>query len=922
MRYSIILFFWLISLNSYSQNNAAKVTSLKCEYLTNPIGIDIKNPRLSWNIVTDERNWTQSAYQILVASDAAKLNEKDADVWNSGKIKSSTNINIKFNGKDLVSHKSYYWAVRVWSNTGSVSGWSEPNKFVTGIVLNSDWNAEWVKSDLELKDYQKKLKAYPDFGMEPETEIWGLVPSIREMTKNVEEAPAVYLRKEFECEKDIVTAYVSICGLGLNELYINSERIGDEYLNPAPSDYSKRIFYSTYDVTKILKKGNNAVGVTLGNGWYNLIIPHVLRYYAADYINPPQLLLSMTIKYADGSTRTVTTDNTWKFTTEGPIRFNCLLGGETYDANKELNGWSSTGYDSKNWKQVVKTDAPSGKLFSQQLYPVRKTAEVKPKSIVKNDSLVIIDFGEELTGWCKVKLKGKKGQKITISYPGSGSHTLGRYQTHKYIFKGDGEETYEPRFSYNGFQKVEIRGLDYKPEPQSFSGVVVVTDMPQLGNFKCSNEKITKLQEISLKTIRNYVTHIPNDPTREKAGWTQDVENAFDVTAYSFDSYIMYNKWMNDFLDIQHENGYVPPVIPGRFDGPTINGPWWGGMIAFLPVRLYDYYADEEILKNSYHAIKKYVDYLSTIAKDNIVEWGLGDWLEPGSPDSRPHKTPVPVTSTIAYYNYAKLTSELAKRFNDKVNVPKYAKLAEQIKKSYNEKFLNMTTGEYALGSQASQLLSLHFGLVPEKYNKLVREALLKKIAKDDYHLNTGFVSTPFLLTGLTDLGYPDIAYTIATQNTYPSWFDMVFGHGNSVFKENWEGGLVQMPSLAGSIGWWFYYSLAGIQADKTNPGFKSIIINPLFNKDLTWAKGEYQSIYGKIVSDWKIENGKYILNVEVPANTTAKVFLPGKDINKISESGKLIKENKSFSNIKKVDNKYLLSIGSGKYCFEVELKK
>jgi alpha-L-rhamnosidase len=920
MIYFVIIFFCLISVNSFSQNSMTTVTNLKCEYRTNPIGIDVKNPRLSWNIGTDERNWIQTSYQIIVASDISKLNEKEADIWNSGKTESSQNINIKYNGKDLTSHKSYYWSVRVWSMDGSVSDWSKPNKFVTGIFDKSNWKAEWIKSDIQLMDYQKKLKDLPDFGMESEADIWSIASTIRTMTKNVDSAPAVYLRKEFECKKEIVSAYVSICGLGLNELYINNERVGDEFLNPAPSDYSKRIFYSTYDITNNLKKGNNAVGVILGNGWYNLIIPHGLRYYAADYINPPQLMLTMTVKYSDGSMQTISTDNSWKFTTDGPIRFNCLLGGETYDANQELNGWSNTGYDSKNWKQAIKTEAPAGKLYSQQLYPVRKTLEVKPKSIIKNDSLVIVDFGEELTGWCRIKLKGKKGREITITYPGSGSHTLGRYQTHKYIFKGEGEETYEPRFSYNGFQKIELSGLDYKPEPEAFTGVVVVTDMPQISSFKCSNDKISKLQEISLKTIRNYVTHIPNDPTREKAGWTQDVENAFDVTAYSFDSYSMYNKWMNDFLDIQHENGYVPPVVPGRFDGPTINGPWWGGMIAFLPSRLYEYYADEEILKNSYPAIKKYVDYLSTIAKDNIVEWGLGDWLEPGSPDMRPKKTPVPVTSTIAYYNYAKLTSDLSQQYGNKEDVARYAKLAEQIKKSYNEKFFNKITGEYALGSQASQLLSLHFGLVPDQYNKLVREALLKKIAKDDYHLNTGFVSTPFLLTGLTDLGYPDIAYTIATQNTYPSWFDMVFGHGNSVFKENWEGGLVQMPSLAGSIGWWFYYSIAGIQPDKTAPGFKTIIINPLFNKDLTWAKGEYQSIYGKIVSDWKIENGKYTLSVEVPANTTAKVYLPVKDVNKILESGKPIKGNKLFPDIKNAGDKCVVVVGSGKYYFEATL--
>ncbi len=894
-----------------------KIINLKCESFNNPLGISVTKPRMGWNIESPKRNWSQSAYQIIVSSDSLKLSRNDGDLWNSGRVKSDQNINIEYAGLPLKSRNMCWWKVKVWDNKGTGSTWSAPQHWKMGILSPDEWHAKWISSDIQLKEYQKILRELTDFGMEPKNEIHDWAPKIRKMTDTIETAPAVYLRKTFDSPKTVQSAYVSVCGLGLFELYMNGTRIDKSYLNPAVSDYQKRVFYSTYDVTKNIQDGENSIGVILGNGWYNLIIPHLLRYYAADYIAPPRLLLELNITYTDGSVKTIPSDRTWKYLTNGPIQFNCLLGGETYNANKEITGWDRNGFNDMNWKAALSADAPEGKLMPQMVYPVMKAETYPAKKIEFKQNTCVVDFGTEMTGWCRMKIKGKKGASITIKYPGVPSHTLGRYQTCKYIFKGEKEEIYEPRFCYNGFQTIEITGLDYQPDLADFTAQVVCTVMPVTGSFECSNEKINRLQDILIQTIKNYIVHIPNDPTREKAGWTQDVQNAFDVTAYNFDCTSMYCKWQQDFLDEQHENGYVPPVVPSRFDGQNLNGPWWGGMIVYLPWKIYQYYADQRILEESYPAMKKYVDYLTSISDNHIVKWGLGDWLEPGS--VFPVKTPVPLTSTIAYYHYSNILSKTANLLGKTEDEKKYAALADEIKKSYNQTFLNDKTGEYALGSQASQLMSLYLGLVPTDKEKIVRAALLRKIEADSTHLSTGFVSTPFLLNGLTDLGYPKVAYAIATRNTYPSWFDMVFNRGNSVLKENWRGGKVQMPSLGGSIGSWFYVSLAGIRPDSLAPGFKRIIIDPISDTELSWAKATYKSIQGNIGSYWKRENGTFILNVEIPANTQAKVYLPTTDIKRIYESGEMVMKNKDFGSNFIENGKTVFLIGSGNYTFSIK---
>ncbi len=894
-----------------------RIVNLKCEHSANPVGIDIPKPHLSWNIESGQRNWLQYACQIIVASDSSKLNLNNGDVWDSGKIISQECLYIPFSGKQLVSLQKYWWKVKIWDKNGMESNWSNASCWTMAMLNPADWKGSWISSDLQLSPLQKELKALPDFGMEPETEMWTLSKVILQKTDTITYAPAVYLRKEFASNQPVQYAVANICGLGLNELYINGNKVSNELLNPAFTDYQKRVFYKSYDVTRMVQKGENTIGVILGNGWFNLVIPHVLRFYAADYIDTPRLLFQLDLFYGDGTQKTIVSDNTWRFSTNGPIRFNNILSGETWDSNKEIDCWNRNGYHETSWKQALITEAPTGKLEAQYLKPVAITDSVKAVTVKSIKDGYSVDLEKEITGWCRLKLHGAKGTKIIVKYPGAGSHTLGRYQTYEYILKSGKPETFGAKFSYNGIKTVEIYGLKYKPELDDITGISVNTDFPEAGKFSCSNTAFNELSSILIHTMKNYVVHIPNDPVREKAGWTQDVETAFDAYAYAFDCQEMYIKWQRDFLDIIHENGYVPPVAPGRFDGPTINGPWWGGMIVYLPWKIYTHFGDKKILEESFNAMKKYTGYLSSIDSSYVIKWGLGDWLEPGS--VRPVMTPVPFTSTIGYYNTALITSKTAAILGFKHDADHYSALAEKIKASFNDNFFNPQSGKYAKYSQTSQLMPLYFNLAPENKRQLVLDNLVRKIEADSNHVGTGFVGTPLILTALSDLGKGEVAYKMANQRTYPGWYDMVFNHGTKIFKEDWKGGKVQMPPLGGSLGYWFYYSLAGIQPDPLAPGFKNVVIRPDFVSDLTWVKGEYQSLYGTIKSQWKRENNFLTLNVEIPANTTATISLPTDNIANIAENGNYLINIKDFKSISTANGKTVIQTGSGNYSFRIK---
>jgi alpha-L-rhamnosidase len=931
--------------------NAAEVTDLRCEYLKAPLGIDVEKPRLSWKLETGnwkletgnrkpetgslkletgnrklERGIKQTSYQILVASSRDLLAKDQGDLWDSGKVESDQSVNVEYAGKPLTSGMRCFWKVRVWSLTSDLrlpavaqrakegspisSSWSEPSLWTMGLLNPAGWQGKWIKSDLELFDYQKELKKMPDILKEKSWPMWERSDRIREMTSVAKEAPAVWLRKAFSTPgKPLKKAVVRISGLGFYELYLNGKRVDDHYLNCAPYDFGKAVPYMVQEVTEFVSKGENVVGVILGNGHFNPVIPCALREYTADYIDTPRMLFDLQLEYADGSEQHVVSDGSWKFTTGGPIRFNSMRSGEIYDARMDLGDWSSNGYTTDSWKDALIAEPPTGTLVSQNLPPVRRIAEIPAVSVskvdgkahsvactrlaeipqVKDGAGYRFDLGVEATGWARLKLRGKPGQKILIRYPGSNIHTLGPYQECLYICKGDGEETYEPRFAFNGYRFVDVFGLDYEPKVSDVVGCLVVSDLRSMGRFSCSSPALNKIQEVVLRTILNYNIQMPMDPVREKSCWTQDIESNFKATACNFDVSRIYAKWQEDFIRSVQADGFVPTVVPSCFDGPEINGPWWGGMIVFNPWQLYNFYGDCRVLERSYEPMKHYMRYLDSIATNNIVSWGLGDWLDitaagKHSKTCRPQNTTVPFTSTCAYMMYTDILRQTALLMNKPDEARGFATKVEAIRAAINSRFFNPATGVYDKGSQTGYTLALLLDLPPQAERMRVRENLKAQIVSDNYHITAGFVGIPFLLTYLTEHGMGDLAWKIATNPTYPGWFDMIFTLNNSVLKEDWAGKLVQMPSLASPIGEWFYRSLGGIRPSA--PGFKSIIIQP-YTETLDWVTCEYESPYGRIVSNWKREGGKLTMEVTIPANTTATVYIPAKDEAGVTESGK-----------------------------------
>ena len=894
---------------------ATSVRRPRCEYLENPMGIDIPQPRLSWWIDDPSRGARQTAYRILVASSPRLLAEDKGDLWDSGKVASDVSHLVPYAGRPLASGLTCWWKVRVWDKKVRPSAWSKTARWTMGIVQASDWQAQWIGSDLELMPYQKELKALPDFGRESESEIWAMAKRLRPIGDQEKEAPAVYLRKEFALRGIPRKATAYICGLGYFEWSLNGRRVGDHHLDPAYTDYERRVGYLVYDVTDAVIQGTNAVGVALGNGWYNLITPHALRYYAADYIDTPRLIFRLEIEYADGSKESIVSGPGWKFTTEGPLRFNCVLAGETFDARREIDGWDRAGFDDSGWKPAPVVAGPRGRLRAQLLPPVRLVAEIPTVKVEKTESGWRFDLGVETVGGARLKARGRAGQKITIRYPGVNTHTLGRYQTDVFILKGQGTETFEPRFSYKGFRFVDVSGLDYAPEAADVTGLMVCSDLPSTGEFACSDEFFNRLQEVTLRTIRDYIIQIPNDPTREKSGWTEDVWNQFECTAYNFEAALTYREWQRDFLDEQHDDGYVPTVAPGRFDGPTINGPWWGGAVVYAPWLLYQFYGDAGVLAESYGGMKKQVDYLSSLAEQGVLSWGLGDWLDPGS-DGRPRLTPVPFTSTAAYAWFTRLVSQTARILGKTEDEARYERLAEERTGAFNSHFFDPSSGTYAGGSQTAQILPFRLGLVPSGKEDLVRQRLREAIAKTADHVGTGFVGTPILLTTLSELGLADLAYTLATQKDPIGWYDMVVRKGNSVFKESWDGGGVQMPSLAGNISAWFYHSLAGIRPDPKGPGFKRLILEPQPVGDLTWVKAHYDGPYGRIVSEWRKENGAFQWDVTVPPNSTATIYVPAKSPVEVREGGRPLDRIGDIKLLRMDNGRAVLMVSSGNYHF------
>ena len=882
-----------------------KVSSLNCEYGVNPLGIDAARPRLSWVLEAEKagaRGLKQTAYQILVAASPAKLRAGAGDLWNSGKVDSGTSIQVEYAGKALESRTQCWWKVHVWDQSGKASSWSEPGTWSMGLLHASDWAGHWISGSTSLND-----------------------------------ASAVYLRHVARLPQRPVRATAYICGLGYYQLYLNGQRVGDHVLDPGFTDYDRRVLYVTYDVTNLLRLGENAVGVILGNGWYHPITPDLFGFEKAPWRQPPKLLMNIDVEFSDGTRQTIVSDSSWKWST-GPIAFNCVRAGITYDARANMPAWSQPHYTDANWLPAVQVEAPRGELKAQMQPPMRITETIRPVRLTEpKPHVYVFDLGTDLTGWVKFAAHGKPGQKITLQYnlmlkPDGTldmkychSHTYGRFQTDELILDQHGKGVIEPEFTYHGFRYVEVTGLDYRPSLGSLTGVNVHTDWQAAGSFSCSNPMINRMQDAIRRTLSESAHSMPGEePTREKMGWTQDGLNSMDAALYNFRAAAVYTNYLFDMIDAQEANGHVPPIVPTDGWGRTKPGgmphafsdPWWGGTLPYVAWRLYDFYGDRRALEVAYAPMKRWVDYLSMTAKDHLLDWGLGDWLEVGS-KGRPKRTPVIQTSTAGYYYGANAVARAAELLGESQDAKTYAHLAEEIKSSFNQRFFNPATGLYAGNSQTSQVLPLSLDMVPEEQRQLVLRSLIEDIHAHKDHMTTGFVGVMPMLHGLADWGYPDLDYTVSTQKDVPGFLQLI-AKGEKTVGESVDGIVgTRLHPFGTCIGSFLYQDIAGIHPDPSSPGFRRIIIRPVPG-NLTWVKARYDSIGGPIAVAWERDANRFVLHVSIPANTTATVFIPAHSEQSVTESARPLSQAPGVKFLQVEANHVKLAIESGAYDFAV----
>lgn len=896
--------------------------TLKCEYKKTPLGIDIKNPRLSWEIPGSIRGTFQTAYQVLVATDSLLLNESQADVWNSGKASSSENIQVACQGEPLVSSQRYYWKVRYWNQENNPSPYSTVSWWETGLLSQNDWKGKWIYNGQNA----------------PENEA--------DMYKDT---PVPLFRKEFSVQKEIESARLYISGLGYYEAYINGNKVGDHMLDPGWTNYGKRVQYVVYDIGDYLQDGENAIGVILGNGWYNplpLYLFNRLNLRNILTIGQPKYIAEMIINYKDDSQDIIVSDESWK-SGNGPILMNNVYLGEKYDARLEQPGWDAAGFNDDKWNPAVAATPPGGRLVSQIQPPIRITRILKPIKLTEPEpGVFIFDMGQNFAGCARLTVNGPAGTRIQMRY-GELLHedgTLndittiachireGSYVRHRpgaplnanqkdiYILKGSGQEVYNSRFTFHGFRYVEVTGFPGKPTLDNLEGLRMNADLQLTGKFSCSNQLFNQVQENAQWTFLSNVFSIESDcPGREKFGYGGDMFTASEAYLLNYDMADFYTKAVRDFQEDQRPSGGMPECAPDNAiydEGLTKDTGPIGWMIAhpWLQDRLYAYYGDKRLLEEQYESTRRLVDFIQLHANDHIIEKGISD-----------HGTIAPkdhgVTGTAFFYHHARMLSRIAGILGNKDDQNKYALLADSIKKAFVDKFYDTQTGKVGIGSESSQSFALYYGLYPDGEKDKIIRVLLDDIKNtNNGHISTGIFGTKLMFEALRMNDLNNAGYLINNQKEFPGYGYMV-ENGATTIWEHWRGAFASHNHpMFGSVSEWFFKSLAGINPGPEAAGFNRFVIKPAILPDLGFVKSSYHSIRGEIVCNWNKEQDKLKMEVTVPGNTRAQIYIPSSNVDHITESGANPEKGRNITMKEKGDDYVVYEVPSGNYSFESEL--
>ncbi len=907
-----------------SEQQKLKVSGLQCNYLSNPMGIEGSTPLLSWKILSESSNVNQDAYRILVSDNKQQLEAGTGDVWDSGKVGDHNSLMIKYSGSDLEAGKTYYWKIKVWDQNGEESNWSEVSSWQMAIGNENLANAKWIGYE-EFDENQRLVPGIPGYGYKLEKEI---------------NHPVVPLfRKSFKVKDGLKSAILSLSGIGHYEASVNGEKLGDSFMTPGWTDFDKRILYNTYDVASELKQGENVLGVIVGKGFINNTKERY-RKLIISYGNP-KMIAHLKLTYDDGTEETIYSDETWK-TAFSPITFSNIYGGEDYDAGLEQKGWNNIGFDDSGWKPALLVKPNTGKLASELGHPVKVMETFDPVSINKmDDENFVYDFGQNIAGIVEIQVEGEKGQQVKI-WPceltnEDGSYTqkwTGHPHYYSYTLKGEGIETWRPRFAYYGFRYAQVEGAvtDTSSNPKELPVVKKLTSlhtrnsMPENGTFECSNELFNRIYTLINWGIKNNLQSMMTDcPHREKLGWIEQAYLMGESVHYNWDTYHLYKNILYNMMAGQYENGLVPNFLPEYvyFGGAFTDSPEWGSACIILPWMLYKWYGDFEIVKESWPMMQKYINYLDSKSEGNILMHGLGDWYDIGPElPGFSQLTPMGLTATATYFYDLELLAKISGLMGDEGKKQLYKTQAGNVKDAFNSKFFNKENSVYGTGSQTCQAMPLVVGLVEEQYRDKVLKNLVDSIRANNKMITAGDIGFHYLVSALVDGGQGQLLFEMNNRVDVPG-YGYQLEKGATALAESWEA-LARKSNnhlMLGHVMEWFYSGIAGIQQTDSSVAYKELLIKPQIVGDIQSAKATFNSPYGEVVSDWKLVDNTYCLNVNIPANSSALVSMPG--------TGKVSISNPQNSKLKELENKgkiangrTIFKVGSGKYVFKMEMGK
>ncbi|SFB94919.1 alpha-L-rhamnosidase [Algibacter lectus] len=897
-------------------NRAITAKELRLEYHVNPKGIDVLKPRFSWVLSGEGRGRAQTSYRILVSSSQKALDKNEGDVWDSGKTASNNTNQIVYNGISLTSNRTYFWKVKVWDESSAESNWSQTAHWSMGLLKFSNWKGLFISHDVGYDKTDKYNSLY--------------LP------------PARYLRKSFTPAKKVKKATAYTTALGLYELRLNGSKVGDDYFAPGWTDYNKRLYYQTYDITESIKQGENVVGAVIADGWYAGYIGYgllvkldkVREYYGVN----PSFMGQIHLEYEDGTTEIIASDTSWK-SNQGAIREADILMGEVYDATLESTGWDAPGYNDDLWKRPKVYTYPNGKL---QVHPgglVKNTERIRPIKMTEPEpGTYVFDIGKNIAGIAELKVQGPKGTKIQLRF-GEILKRDGNIQTENlrlaratdtYILKGDGVEVWQPKFTYHGFQYVEVTGFPGKPDLDAVTGIVLSSIKNNGSTFSSSNTMNNKLYENIKTTQSANFFDIPTDcPQRdERLGWLGDAQTYMRSATYNADVAPFMTKFLIDLDDAQRWYGAYPNFAPFPYSRPDQYAPAWMDAGVIIPYNMYKVYNDTRVLEYMYEGMEKFMEFQADASTDFIRPGGgnnWGDWLSVNETTSHGYVG-------ASFYGFdAKLMAEMAEALGKKEDAAKYKTLFENIKKAFVKKYI-LDTGYTSEDTQTTYAFALYFDLFPEELAQKGADRLAEKIKKNGFKFSTGFLGTKHVMLVLSQYGYDDLAYKLFKQTEYPSWGYSVENGSTSIW-ERWNsytkdeagnsdlnGKMNSFSHYAfGSVAEWMFLHAAGI--DTEDSGYRNIIIKPAISKEMDFINGSYKSINGMISSAWNWKGNRLIMNIEIPVNTKAKVYIPTSKVSDIKENNKSISKLSEIKVLKSNEKETVLEIGSGNYSFSTKMR-